>query len=85
MRDGVAMSGFYPDGVTQADIDQHCASELCSKCHQEISLDGSCDCSPLDEPWEIDPELLDAWVSRSELFQTPEVFEIGHIVEGGIE
>ena len=80
------MSGYnLPDDVTQGMIDRSCQSELCSKCNVEISLDGSCDCSPLDEPWEIDPELLDAWVSRSELFQTPDCFEIGHIVEGRIE
>lgn len=75
------MSGYYPDGVTQADIDRHCQSELCSKCKVEISLDGSCDCSPLDEPWEMDAELLDYWQSKSELFPPPDVFEIGHIVE----
>ena len=66
------MSGYYPDGCTQADIDRHCASERCHLCKQEIGLDGSCDCSPLDEPREIDPELLDAWASRSELFQALE-------------
>ena len=57
------MSGFYPDGVTQADIDRHCASELCHLCKQEIGLDGSCDCSPLDEPVLFDPH--EFWLSRS--------------------
>ena len=80
------MAGNYPDGVTQADIDRHCASERCSKCNVEISIDGSCDCSPLDEPWDIDMELLAYWAEHSELFRPPdEPFEIGHIVEGRIE
>ena len=78
MWDGAAMSGFYPDGVTQADIDRHCTSELCHLCKQEISLDGSCDCSPLDEPWDFDPH--EFWLTRSE-FMAPDCFEIGHIVE----
>ena len=42
------------------------------------------DSSPLDEPWDIDPELMDFWRSRSE-FAIPDCFEIGHIVEGRIE
>lgn len=63
------MSGNYPDGVNQAVFDAYWNDKLDD------------DESPLDEPWEIDQELLDRWVSRSELFQTPEVFEIGHIVE----
>lgn len=87
------MSGNLPDGCTQADIDRHCEGEPCRRHGIERSMDGSCDScdeelmdeSSLDEPQDIEFELLDYWAEHSELFRWPDSFEIGHIAEGGIE
>lgn len=68
------MSGNYPDGLNQAEFDRYWGDKLDDD-----------DTSPLDEPEDIDEELLAYWQSRSELFPVPDCFEIGHIVEGGVE
>ena len=57
--------------ITHADAARECLD--CGECEERES--------PLDEPQDIDMELLDYWSTHSELFPTPDCFAIGHIAE----
>ena len=80
---GTCMHTFYRDeGKYRTCLD--CGESECRCCGEKVCELEEDDSSPLDEPWDIDPELMDFWRSRSE-FAIPDCFEIGHVVEGGCE
>ena len=72
---GVVMSGFYPDGCTQATHDRYYGQYdgECFDCQQR-----PCECDDMIE--EIPDELYDLWVEQSELFAPPNV-----VHDGGVE
>lgn len=64
MRDGSVMSGCYPDGCVQSDIDRACQGDNCGiREHGEMNMNRTCDA--------CEEARLAYWQEHSELFEPP--------------